>query len=197
MRPLRGWRGWGQRQRYGNRVSRGGPHSEGSRHAPCADDARHPAAVWWKVIWLAYLAAALVLAALADDAARRWSLIGIGAGFVGVWVCGFLPEPALWFAAALMPILAGVAIVIFAQLPVPAILLLVSGIAVIPARLSGQDFEFGQPLLVASDLLGCAAIFALGFPGLRASILRTANMGGNLGWGSRGVRASRSKAQKP
>lgn len=123
------------------------------------------------MIMPAFLALALFLAAVTPsrDRERREGLILIAIGLVLAFSAGgFLPEPSRTAAAAMIWVVIGAFIGSKGSkhTTISSILLVSAGLIVIPVRIMGAVYEIGQPFLVVSDTLGCAAILVLGQSGI-------------------------------
>lgn len=119
------------------------------------------------MIWPFYMVVTLGLA-LASRRPEMLALLLIAAGLVLVWLAKvWLPEPAFWVFSALIWVLIGHGVGVITDTTIPAVLLVVAGLLVIPPRVAGEAYEIGQPLLVASDICGMAAVLGLGWPCIR------------------------------
>jgi len=119
------------------------------------------------MIWPIFLAAALILAAVTPSKkrAQRAGLLIIAVGiYCASSLGGLMGDPWRTFAAASLWVGIGATIGFNGgkDATFAGILLVLAGLAVIPVRVTGADYEVGQAFLVASDCLGCAAILILG-----------------------------------
>lgn len=118
------------------------------------------------MIWLIWFTLSAVLA-LCSQGEYRTGLISICVGLVLVWAGKLLlSEVAFWVFSALIWI--GIAAFISTTgsryTVASGLLLVAAGVLVLPARLFGGDYEFGNPWLFASDVFGVCAILVLGWP---------------------------------
>ena len=123
------------------------------------------------MIWLAWLALAIALAVAGwwakSDLEYLRGLLLIAAGLVLVWAAaGVLSERAYWvFSALIWVVLAAYISTTGSGFSIISGLFLIgAGVLVLPARLSGASYEYGNPWLLGSDVLGVCAILALGWP---------------------------------
>lgn len=124
------------------------------------------------MIWLAWLSIAGVFALLSDSGPRR-ALLVICAGLVSVWVAKLtLHEAPFWLFSAIIWIAIGVYVSTLGSgyFIWAGLLLVLAGVMVMPGRLSGGDYAFGNPWLGVSDILGVAAIIVLAWPAVAALV---------------------------
>lgn len=131
------------------------------------------------MIWPFILLATVILA-VASELRRKMSLYAIAYGLVFVVLAkGFLPGVVFWPASSAIWVAVALFIGVVSKLKLPAMLVLIAGALVVPARLTGESYEIGDPYLLASDAMGCAAVIVLGWPAISDFIGRVAGMVGN------------------
>lgn len=127
------------------------------------------------MIWVFWLIIALILAALSDGQNTK-ALLACAVGLVVVWLFKLtLTEPAFFVAHCMTWVLIGIFVATLGSglFTTSGLLLVVAGVLVFPARLSGLPHEIGNLWLACSDILGVVALVLLGWPAITERLSRS------------------------